>query len=91
MGIDSGVRPTEAEMQYYNTYCAVAVQTAAIVARVSATIPDEYSTKLELIDRGEKLLDKIAIWSAIPLIGRIVVSRLADRLDRIATALERYA
>lgn len=40
------------------------------------------------LDRGEKLLDRIAFWQEIPIVGEIVCGVLADKLDAISAELE---
>lgn len=40
------------------------------------------------IDRGEHIIERIAFWNEIPLVGKIVADELADSLDEISAKLE---
>jgi hypothetical protein len=37
-----------------------------------------------LLDEGETIVDRIAFWAEMPLLGRIIAAKLCDRLDAIS-------
>lgn len=81
--------PSEAELQ------AIMARAMHEQARVAARAPARQLEPMWRSDvwfwvqRGEKLVTRMAFWGEIPLIGDIIAWRLADRLDVITDALER--
>jgi hypothetical protein len=40
--------------------------------------------------RGEKLIDRMAFWRAVPIIGARITQKIADRLDCVTDEAERW-
>jgi hypothetical protein len=51
------------------------------VRMIASSIP-------ELVKQGERIIDWIWRWSTIPLLGPILMSYLADQLDRLTDQLD---
>lgn len=57
----------------------------------SQSNPSEYHRKraLKRADEGDKLIERIAFWDELPLVGRIIADRLADELEYVVDDIER--
>jgi trans-aconitate methyltransferase len=77
------IKRQQVQVQIYH---GVAMASAAAVAKVSHTAyaPSIY----QLVKRGERIIDWIWRWSAVPLLGPKIMDWLAGQLDRLTDQLD---